>query len=353
MSLDRSFREWLEQLADELDWPVEKVARHIGSGEIENRLNEYPKLRVALSGADIEPLGVRSRASKCWALGHGQDEIRLSQFTATDGAMGAIRLLTDDFPADDPSAASRVDEFIEAAIELGYRHPENGGRFTASAALLASVVLTALHPERFVDFRHKRWEDLAVRLDSDHPASGSDEYGRRLLWAGSFAQEVSMTPTFQRFWSTGEPLWVVSGICWDAMTPHGMKRLREERSGDDDAEREYNEGKQRMRWHRDRERSQAVVNRAKSLRLKNDPLLRCDACGFSFVETYGDLGKEFVEAHHKVPLAKLEIGTKTKVEDLAMVCANCHRMLHRDDDTLSIEQLKVILTSLDPERPDI
>lgn len=350
MSLDTSLRKWLEQLADELDWPIEKVARHIGAGKIENRLDEYPKLKVALLGAEIEPLEVRSRASKCWALGHGQDEIRLSHFTATDGAMGSIRLLTNDFPIDDPSAASRIDEFIEAAIELGYKHPKDGSRFVASAALFASVALTSLQPTRFVDFRHRRWKDLAIRLGEDYPASGSDEYGKRLIWAGSFAREISETPTFRRLWATGEPLWVVAGICWDAMTPHGMKRLLEERNEDQDAEREYDEGKQRMRWHRERERNQAVVDRAKAMRLKSDPLLRCEACSFSFVETYGDLGKEFVEAHHKVPLSDLEMGTKTKVDDLAMVCANCHRMLHRGTETLSISQLSGILQSMNPER---
>jgi predicted HNH restriction endonuclease len=34
----------------------------------------------------------------------------------------------------------------------------------------------------------------------------------------------------------------------------------------------------------------------------------------------------------------------TKVEDIALVCSNCHRMLHRKRHWLSINELKQLLT---------
>ncbi|UZW66371.1 hypothetical protein OC195_21405 [Priestia flexa] len=34
---------------------------------------------------------------------------------------------------------------------------------------------------------------------------------------------------------------------------------------------------------------------------------------------------------------------ETKVEDIALVCANCHRMLHRQRPWLSISELKQLL----------
>lgn len=51
--------------------------------------------------------------------------------------------------------------------------------------------------------------------------------------------------------------------------------------------------------------------------------------GFDFVEAYGEVGTDFIEEHHIVPLS--EIGTQytATVDDIAMVCANCHKMLHR------------------------
>jgi len=55
------------------------------------------------------------------------------------------------------------------------------------------------------------------------------------------------------------------------------------------------------------------------------------------------LGKEFTEAHPKQPVADLKPKQLSYVEDIALVCANCHRMLHRGTETLSIEELKTRL----------
>ena len=46
-----------------------------------------------------------------------------------------------------------------------------------------------------------------------------------------------------------------------------------------------------------------------------------------------DQKKEFIEAHHHhiVPLHKMKIGETriTNEKDIATLCANCHRMIHR------------------------
>jgi hypothetical protein len=54
-----------------------------------------------------------------------------------------------------------------------------------------------------------------------------------------------------------------------------------------------------------------------------------------FSERYGDLGKEFIEAHHLRPIATLEEGVPVKYDvaaDFAVLCSNCHRMIHRSSD---------------------
>jgi predicted HNH restriction endonuclease len=67
----------------------------------------------------------------------------------------------------------------------------------------------------------------------------------------------------------------------------------------------------------------------------------CAVCDFDFAKTYGSHGEGFIEMHHLYPIAG---GTrKTSVEDLRPVCANCHRMLHRGKELLSIGELKVII----------
>lgn len=62
--------------------------------------------------------------------------------------------------------------------------------------------------------------------------------------------------------------------------------------------------------------------------LRSGRVLRCEVCDFDFARAYGDLGQGYIEVHHVTPL--YVSGTReTKLDDLACVCANCHRMCHR------------------------
>ncbi|GAE32694.1 hnh endonuclease [Halalkalibacter hemicellulosilyticusJCM 9152] len=57
--------------------------------------------------------------------------------------------------------------------------------------------------------------------------------------------------------------------------------------------------------------------------------LFCEICNFDFYKKYGELGGDFIEGHHTIPVSELEEGHKTNVKDIVLVCSNCHRMLHR------------------------
>jgi len=111
---------------------------------------------------------------------------------------------------------------------------------------------------------------------------------------------------------------------------------------EDDDENVFPEGKEIYRLHKSKERNRELVKLAKELHLKNDAMLSCQICNFSFATHYGDLGKGFIEAHHIFPISQLTEETKTKIEDLALVCSNCHRMLHRKRPWLTTENLKAI-----------
>lgn len=70
----------------------------------------------------------------------------------------------------------------------------------------------------------------------------------------------------------------------------------------------------------------------------------CQACGFSF-DVYGPQGAGFIEVHHLKPLAQqkseAEVNPRT---DMAILCANCHRMIHRHPNSpLTIDQLRTLL----------
>lgn len=90
------------------------------------------------------------------------------------------------------------------------------------------------------------------------------------------------------------------------------------------------EGKRKERLHQFRERNPEVIRQAKQRALQQHGYLRCACCNFDFEKTYGSLGEDFIEGHHIIPVSTLhEDGEETRVEDIALVCSNCHRMLHR------------------------
>ena len=74
--------------------------------------------------------------------------------------------------------------------------------------------------------------------------------------------------------------------------------------------------------------------------------LSCQVCHFNFKKTYGDWGADFIEVHHAQLLAS-HAGTQTLTDfqnDLAVLCANCHRMVHRKRGAiLSIKELRELL----------
>ncbi|MBO8169061.1 MAG: HNH endonuclease [Thermoanaerobacteraceae bacterium] len=112
-------------------------------------------------------------------------------------------------------------------------------------------------------------------------------------------------------------------------------------SSEDEEELEFPEGKILYRIHKARERNQTLVRKAKEIALRqNNGRLKCEVCGFDFREAYGEIGEGYIECHHIIPVSELDLGAKTKLTDLALVCSNCHRMLHRKRPWITIEQLK-------------
>jgi 5-methylcytosine-specific restriction enzyme A len=106
-------------------------------------------------------------------------------------------------------------------------------------------------------------------------------------------------------------------------------------------EDEVEEGRIKFREHRARERNAALISRKKRHAMAKLGRLACEVCGFDFLAAYGTLGHGFMECHHVVPLS-VTGHTITTLRDLALVCPNCHRMLHRARPWLSLDQLRTI-----------
>lgn len=83
----------------------------------------------------------------------------------------------------------------------------------------------------------------------------------------------------------------------------------------------------------------------------------CEACGFNFEQIYGEVGEGYIEAHHLNPLSeRSEVEWTTELtstlEEVSVLCSNCHRMIHRTREALSIEELKkVIHKASNPDNP--
>ncbi|MFI5960355.1 HNH endonuclease [Cryptosporangium sp. NPDC051539] len=98
------------------------------------------------------------------------------------------------------------------------------------------------------------------------------------------------------------------------------------------------EGTLLARWHYTRERDRKLRSKKIAAVRKAGAALSCEVCQFDFEVAYGPHGADFIECHHRRPLA--DSGpTKTSLSDLALLCSNCHRMIHYRSPWLSVEEL--------------
>jgi 5-methylcytosine-specific restriction enzyme A len=117
---------------------------------------------------------------------------------------------------------------------------------------------------------------------------------------------------------------------------------------EDDEGTEAPEGRYLTMAHRRRERNRRLVARRKEKALKLHGTLECEVCSFNFEEVYGQRGKGFIECHHTKALEEFaKDGGKTRLDDLALLCANCHRMIHSARPWLTISELRSLLLSAD------
>lgn len=62
---------------------------------------------------------------------------------------------------------------------------------------------------------------------------------------------------------------------------------------------------------------------------KSDEALICAVCDFKPPKMSRSLRESFFETHHVRPLAEFAGTTTTRVSDLSLLCAGCHRFVHR------------------------
>lgn len=106
---------------------------------------------------------------------------------------------------------------------------------------------------------------------------------------------------------------------------------------------QFPEGKIAERIHKRRERNSKVIALAKNnFKLKHGRLF-CQVCNFDFEKKYGKVGADFIEAHHTVYVSEMKPNHLTSLDEIAMLCSNCHRMVHKKRPWLTMKKLNSII----------
>lgn len=194
-----------------------------------------------------------------------------------------------------------------------------------------------LHPRwlRTQSFRNPTGVLMKLRniahIDPRHQGRGLERVSRlaREVW-----DEFSADP--ERLGRTAGAI-RAAALCGDA----GLSELHGE------GEEAALEGRLLHRLHCLRERDPRLVAAKKRSVLAATGALACEVCGFDFEAAYGDVGRGFIECHHVVPLAALPHERLVRISDLALVCANCHRVIHMGGKTRLLAEVAAARRQLD------
>lgn len=106
----------------------------------------------------------------------------------------------------------------------------------------------------------------------------------------------------------------------------------------------FAEGKKTLRRHLHRDRNRFLKTKAiQAFKKAHSDNLYCEICGFNFYERYGEIGKDFIEIHHTTPVCEMGENEKTKIEDVVLLCSNCHSMIHRKRPWLKKEDISKLI----------
>jgi predicted HNH restriction endonuclease len=113
------------------------------------------------------------------------------------------------------------------------------------------------------------------------------------------------------------------------------------------------EGGRSLVQHLRQERSRALVDAKRRAFREKHGHLHCEACGLSEASLPSAIGEGCFEVHHTTALASRQSSQVTRIDDLALVCANCHRMIHRGNPMLTVEQLRSRLEAQMPSHSSL
>jgi hypothetical protein len=99
-----------------------------------------------------------------------------------------------------------------------------------------------------------------------------------------------------------------------------------------DEDRAWAEGRQELVTHLKRERASGLAAAKRSQFRSRKGRLYCERCEMDPVEVFGSaVGEACIEVHHEAThVGDMDDGHQTRLDDLQCLCANCHRVRHRE-----------------------
>ena len=71
----------------------------------------------------------------------------------------------------------------------------------------------------------------------------------------------------------------------------------------------------------------------------------CAVCDTDYSKVLGGKGKRVLQVHHKKQLSQMDVPKLNTPDDLAVVCANCHALIHLNPkEALKIKALRLMLS---------
>ncbi|CAN7649193.1 HNH endonuclease [Mesorhizobium sp. LjNodule214] len=198
------------------------------------------------------------------------------------------------------------------ALDLLYRHGKPIDKHHADAIELSRLLRAArIYPEakRKESFRNPD----GVALKTQNLLSAIDPT-RRLSSSETDKEVVVEYPSNRKI-----ELAKLATAIREALATESASEIE---TDDDPA---FPEGKILTARHRQRDRRL----RAKLIEARRPSGLKCEVCSFGVSANSPRSTDSFFEGHHTVPLAAAEGERKTRLSDMSLLCACCHRFIHR------------------------
>ena len=204
--------------------------------------------------------------------------------------------------------------------------------------LIADVIFAlALGKDRFVVH-----DEIVAAVLSDPDGQALTAEARvGANWKTDSQAAASMVAWFSQRITVGKSQW---GQLFDRERIGGAwayrPRKEEPLATDPEIEISRIEGELRLYTHRRKERDRALRTKKIEARLAAGLEPCCEACGITTNGAFPGLNGEILEVHHRLPLSASSGPVATALSDLALLCPNCHRAIHKTRPLFNVENFR-------------